>query len=69
MLRRRRTHQFGPAAYDALLPALRATNGQQLAEAIEVALAFANDGPRLIECAIDPDGSFDLISWGRDNPL
>jgi hypothetical protein len=21
-----------------------------------VALAFANDGPRLIECAIDPDG-------------
>jgi hypothetical protein len=28
--------------------ALRATNGQQLAEAIEVALAFANDGPRLI---------------------
>jgi hypothetical protein len=35
----------------------------------EVALAFANDGPRLIECAIDPDDSFDLISWGRDNPL
>ena len=54
-----------------MMPSYRrcATNGQQLAEAIEVALAFANDGPRLIECAIDPDGSFDLISWGRHNPL
>jgi pyruvate decarboxylase len=44
---------------------LRATNGGQLAEAIEVALAN-HDGPTLIECVIDRDDcSSDLISWGR----
>ena len=44
---------------------LRATNGRELAEAIEVALANS-DGPTLIECIIDRDDcSPELISWGR----
>jgi indolepyruvate decarboxylase len=44
---------------------LRATNGRELAEAIEVALANG-DGPTLIECIIDRDDcSPELISWGR----
>lgn len=44
---------------------LRAANGGELAEAIQVALAN-HDGPTLIECVIDRDDcSPDLISWGR----
>lgn len=44
---------------------LRATNGGELAEAIEVALSN-HDGPTLIECVIDRDDcTADLISWGR----
>jgi pyruvate decarboxylase len=44
---------------------LRATNGGELAEAIEVALAN-HDGPTLIECVIDRDDcTSELISWGR----
>ena len=44
---------------------LRATNGGELAKAIEVALAH-RDGPTLIECVIDRDDcSPELISWGR----
>jgi pyruvate decarboxylase len=44
---------------------LRATNGRELVEAIEVALANS-DGPTLIECIIDRDDcSPELISWGR----
>lgn len=44
---------------------LRATNGRELAEAIEVALTN-RDGPTLIEAIIDRDNcSSDLISWGR----
>lgn len=42
-----------------------ATNGRELAEAMNVALANY-DGPTLIECIIDRDDcSSDLISWGR----
>jgi pyruvate decarboxylase len=44
---------------------IRVTNGDELAEAIKVALAN-HDGPTLIECIIDRDDcSADLISWGR----
>lgn len=44
---------------------MRATNGGELATAIEVALAN-RDGPTLIECVIDRDDcTADLISWGR----
>jgi len=44
---------------------MRAANGGELAEAIEVAVAN-HDGPTLIECMIDRDDcSPDLISWGR----
>jgi pyruvate decarboxylase len=44
---------------------LRATNGGELAKAIEVALANG-DGPTLIECVIDRDDcTADLLSWGR----
>ena len=44
---------------------LRATNGAELTEAIEAALAN-RDGPTLIECVIDRDDcTSDLISWGR----
>ena len=44
---------------------LRATNGGELAEAINVALAN-HDGPTLIECVFDRnDCSPELISWGR----
>ena len=44
---------------------VRAANGGELAEAIEVAVAN-HDGPTLIECMIDRDDcSPDLISWGR----
>jgi len=44
---------------------IRATNGEELAEAIKTALAN-HDGPTLIECIIDRDDcSADLISWGR----
>ncbi|MDR3406881.1 MAG: thiamine pyrophosphate-binding protein [Methylovirgula sp.] len=44
---------------------LRATNGGELAAAIETALA-SREGPTLIECVIDRDDcSGDLISWGR----
>jgi pyruvate decarboxylase len=44
---------------------LRATNGGELAKAIEVALAN-REGPTLIECIIDRDDcTSDLISWGR----
>src|SRR5271166_5900207 len=44
---------------------IRAANGGELAEAIEVAVAN-HDGPTLIECVIDRDDcSADLISWGR----
>ncbi|WP_454859322.1 alpha-keto acid decarboxylase family protein [Rhizobium binxianense] len=44
---------------------LRATNGGELAAAIEVAVAN-HDGPTLIECVIDRDDcTADLISWGR----
>jgi len=44
---------------------LGATNGGELAEAINVALAN-HDGPTLIECVFDRnDCSPELISWGR----
>jgi indolepyruvate decarboxylase len=44
---------------------LRATNGEELAEAIEVARAN-RAGPTLIECVIDRDDCTpDLLSWGR----
>jgi indolepyruvate decarboxylase len=44
---------------------LRATNGQELAAAIKVAVTN-HDGPTLIECVIDRDDcTSDLISWGR----
>jgi pyruvate decarboxylase len=44
---------------------IRVTDGGELADAIEVALAN-RDGPTLIECVIDRDDcSSDLISWGR----
>jgi indolepyruvate decarboxylase len=44
---------------------LRATNGGELAEAIEVALSN-HDGPTLIECVIDRDDcTSQLISWGH----
>lgn len=44
---------------------LRATNGQELAAAINVAVTN-HDGPTLIECVIDRDDcTSDLISWGR----
>jgi indolepyruvate decarboxylase len=44
---------------------LRASNGGELAAAIEVALAN-RAGPTLIECVIDRDDcTADLISWGR----
>ena len=44
---------------------LRATNGGELAKAIQVALDN-QDGPTLIECVIDRDDfSPELISWGR----
>lgn len=44
---------------------LSATNGGELAKAIDVALAN-RDGPTLIECVIDRDDcTADLISWGR----
>jgi pyruvate decarboxylase len=44
---------------------LRVTNGGELGEAIEVALAN-REGPTLIECLIDRDDCTpDLISWGR----
>ena len=44
---------------------LRATNGGELAAAIEAALAN-HDGPTLIECVIDRDDcTSDLISWGH----
>jgi pyruvate decarboxylase len=44
---------------------LRATNGGELAVAIETALAN-RDGPTLIECVIDRDDCTpDLVSWGR----
>ena len=44
---------------------LRAMNGGELAEAINVALAN-HDGPTLIECVFDRnDCSPELISWGR----
>ena len=44
---------------------LRATNGGELAKAIEAALKNA-EGPTLIECVIDRDDCTpELISWGR----
>ena len=44
---------------------IRATNGGELANAIEVALTN-HEGPTLVECVIDRDDcSADLISWGR----
>jgi pyruvate decarboxylase len=45
---------------------VRATDGEELADAIEVALAN-REGPTLIECVIDRDDcSPELISWGRE---
>ena len=44
---------------------MRATNGGELASAIEAAVAN-RDGPTLVECLIDRDDcSPELISWGR----
>ena len=44
---------------------MRATNGRELAAAIEAAVGN-HDGPTLIECVIDRDDcSPELISWGR----
>jgi pyruvate decarboxylase len=44
---------------------VRATTAGELADAIKVALEN-QDGPTLIECAIDRDDcSAELISWGR----
>lgn len=44
---------------------LRATNGQELAQAIDLALGNL-DGPTLIECVIDRDDcTANLLSWGR----
>ena len=52
-------------AEDGRARGMRATNGDELASAIEAAVANC-DGPTLIECIIDHDDcSPELISWGR----